>query len=321
MSQDTASFGGAAAGRICRRCTRSPFGLPPQLSGSAAPPTIAGRSSAGSALLPILITLMVAALGAAAVWLLWQTYMGKPWTRDGTVRANVVTLAPDVPGQVMQLAVKDNQFVHTGDLLMKIDPRDYKVAVDLSKAASIRPHADYENKKVQAARRLALSDLATSREERQTYVSDRRDGGGDRRTAKGQPRTGKHQSRTDGNSLASKRLGHQPAAPAGGLRHDGPDGPVARRCGFVLGGRLFRGNRAQAHSRRRRGENLAAWLRKVLNGHVDSVARGIVVSNAMPGKSGLATVNPIFTWVRLAQRIPVRVHIDNSRRMSASWSA
>jgi multidrug resistance efflux pump len=56
------------------------------------------------------------------------------------------------------------------------------------------------------------------------------------------------------------------------------------------------------------------WLlgyRQVLNGHVDSVARGIVVSNVIAGKSGLATVNPIFTWVRLAQRIPVHVAIDS----------
>ena len=51
--------------------------------------------------------------------------------------------------------------------------------------------------------------------------------------------------------------------------------------------------------------------KQVVLGHVDSLARGIVVSNATPGGSGLATVNPIFTWVRLAQRVPVRVHIDS----------
>jgi multidrug resistance efflux pump len=61
------------------------------------------------------------------------------------------------------------------------------------------------------------------------------------------------------------------------------------------------------------GDPAKIWLlgyREVLSGHVDSVARGIVVSNVTPGKSGLATVNPIFTWVRLAQRVPVRMHID-----------
>jgi multidrug resistance efflux pump len=61
------------------------------------------------------------------------------------------------------------------------------------------------------------------------------------------------------------------------------------------------------------GDPAKIWLLgygKVLQGHVDSVARGIVVSNATPGKSGLANVNPVFTWVRLAQRIPVRIRID-----------
>jgi multidrug resistance efflux pump len=49
----------------------------------------------------------------------------------------------------------------------------------------------------------------------------------------------------------------------------------------------------------------------LIQGHVESVARGITVSNAQADASGLATVNPIFTWVRLAQRVPVRVHVDH----------
>jgi multidrug resistance efflux pump len=50
--------------------------------------------------------------------------------------------------------------------------------------------------------------------------------------------------------------------------------------------------------------------REIVRGHVDSIARAISVSNAQPNNEGVATVNPIFTWVRLAQRIPVRIHID-----------
>lgn len=49
---------------------------------------------------------------------------------------------------------------------------------------------------------------------------------------------------------------------------------------------------------------------QIVRGHVDSIARAINVSNAQPNTQGVADVNPIFTWVRLAQRIPVRVHID-----------
>ena len=144
----------------------SPSGAPPQVKAGAEPAALEFSSRPPSArappppandrrsirrrlrLLPILLTLVIAAAGAGAAWLMWQNYMGKPWTRDGTVRANVVTLAPDIAGQVVQLPVKDNQFVHKGDLLIKIDPRDYQVAVDLSKAAVDQADADYENKKV-----------------------------------------------------------------------------------------------------------------------------------------------------------------------------
>jgi multidrug resistance efflux pump len=50
---------------------------------------------------------------------------------------------------------------------------------------------------------------------------------------------------------------------------------------------------------------------EVVRGHVESVARGIDVPNARSDASGLASVNPIFTWVRLAQRVPVRIHLDD----------
>jgi multidrug resistance efflux pump len=49
---------------------------------------------------------------------------------------------------------------------------------------------------------------------------------------------------------------------------------------------------------------------QIVRGHVDSIARAINVSNAQPNNQGVATFNPIFTWARLAQRIPARVHID-----------
>jgi multidrug resistance efflux pump len=50
---------------------------------------------------------------------------------------------------------------------------------------------------------------------------------------------------------------------------------------------------------------------QIVRGHVDSIARAINVSNAQPNNQGVASVNPIFTCVRLAQRIPVRIHIDD----------
>ena len=84
---------------------------------------------------PVLITLATVALAVLLGWAMWDAYMGAPWTRDGTVRAYVVTMAPEVAGRIVELPVVDNQFVHKGDLLMVIDPTDYRIAVSLAEAA------------------------------------------------------------------------------------------------------------------------------------------------------------------------------------------
>src|SRR6202795_2006991 len=79
---------------------------------------------------PILITLGTVAIAALLAWATWQAYMGAPWTRDGTVRAYVVTMAPEVAGRIVKLPVKDNQFVHKGDVLFEIDSADYRIALE-----------------------------------------------------------------------------------------------------------------------------------------------------------------------------------------------
>ena len=84
---------------------------------------------------PLMITLAAVAVAVVLGRAMWDVYMGAPWTRDVTVRVYVVTMAPQVAGQIVELSVKDNQFVHKGDLLMVIDPTDYKIAVSLNETA------------------------------------------------------------------------------------------------------------------------------------------------------------------------------------------
>ena len=97
------------------------------------PPRIAFRRRLR--IFPLLITLATVAVAVGLGQAMWDAYMGAPWTRDGTVRVYVVTMAPEVAGRIVELPVKDNQFVHKGDLLMVIDPTDYKIAVSLDEAA------------------------------------------------------------------------------------------------------------------------------------------------------------------------------------------
>ena len=85
------------------------------------------------------LTLLLLAFAVFAVVGLWEHYMVAPWTRDGQVRVQVADIAPQIPGQVVELLVQDNQFVRKGDLLYVIDKGDYKVALDLAKADVAEP--------------------------------------------------------------------------------------------------------------------------------------------------------------------------------------
>ena len=262
-------------------------------------------------LLPVIGTFLIATVAVGAVWILWQDYMGTPWTRDGTVRAYIVTLAPEVSGRIVELDVRDNQYVHAGDMLMKIDPRDYKVAVDLGKAAVDEAQADYDNKKVQADRRLALSDLATSVEARQSYTSsaamalavlEQQKANLERATV--------NLARTEIRSPVTGWVTNLLLARVGDYAATGQTViSLVDANSFWVDGYF----EETALKLINEGDPATIWLlgyREVLQGHVEGVARGIVVSNATPGKSGLATVNPIFTWVRLPQRVPVRMRLD-----------
>src|SRR5580658_8016020 len=137
--------------------------------------TLAGtkRRSVLSSLriLPFLATLVAVAVAALAGWQAWQYYMGAPWTRDGTVRAYVVKIAPQVAGEIVQLPIADNEFVRKGDLLMLIDPRNYSIAVRQAEASVEQTRATAENANAEMIRREKLNDIAVTMEERQTYIS------------------------------------------------------------------------------------------------------------------------------------------------------
>jgi multidrug resistance efflux pump len=134
------------------------------------PPSIAPRRRLR--IFPLLITLATIAVAVALGRAMWDAYMRAPWTRDGTVRAYIVTMAPQVAGEIVQLPVADNQFVHKGDLLMVIDPTNYKIAVSLHEAAVQQAQANTQNVEREAQRRQELTSLAVRKEEKQTYASN-----------------------------------------------------------------------------------------------------------------------------------------------------
>lgn len=260
--------------------------------------------------LPALVTLIALGIAGALGWAAWLAYMAAPWTRDGTVLAYVVTIAPEVSGRIVKLPVRDNQFVHRGDLLVQIDPTDYALAVARAEASAAQARFTAENSAREAARRAQLTTLETSQEEKQTFATRAEADAAAQRSAEA--------------ALASAKVNLERTelhAPVNGyvtnlLSQQGDYANVGDKLvalvdsdSFWVAGYFEETSLPQIHVGDPATIRLMGY-QHTITGHVDSIARGITVPNLQPGTGGLATVNPIFTWVRLAQRIPVRIHID-----------
>jgi multidrug resistance efflux pump len=260
---------------------------------------------------PILITLSTVAVSTLFAWAMWEVYMGAPWTRDGTVRAYVVTMAPEVAGRIVKLTVADNQFVHKGDTLFEIDPADYRIALEQAQA--------------QAQRDGAALDYARENQNRQAHLANE---GWASTDVYQQTTSTLHQSEgivaLDKAAIAKAELNLSRTvvrSPVNGyvtnlLAQLGDYATVGQKLISIVDtdsfwidayfeetslGRIHEGDPATV--------KLMGYS-QLVRGHVAGVARGINIPNAQPDAAGLASVNPIFTWVRLAQRVPVRIHID-----------
>jgi RND family efflux transporter MFP subunit len=255
-------------------------------------------------------TAISVALAAVLTLWMWSVYMAAPWTRDGTVRAYIVTMAPEVSGRIVELPVVDNQLVHKGDLLMVIDPTNYKIAVSLSEAAAKQAQINADNMEREAKRRQELTTLAIPTEVKETYESN---------ALAAQAQYQQASANLDQARVNLERT--QIRAPVNGwvtnlLAQRGDYVNVGANVislvdadSFWIDGYFEESNLSGI----REGDPASVKLMgysAIVRGHVDSIARGINVANAQPNQQGLATVNPIFTWVRLAQRIPVRIRID-----------
>ena len=277
----------------------------------AAAPAASRRSALSSLrIAPVLATVVAVCVAAALGWGAWQYYMGAPWTRDGTVRAYVVKVAPQVAGEIVKLPVADNQFVHKGDLLMLIDPRNYSIAVRTAQAAVEQARAVAENANAEMIRREKLNDIAVTMEERQTYISQAANAEAAYQSAlanldQARVNFARTQVRSPVNGYVtnlSAQLGNY--ANVGDLQLSVVNSDSYWVDAYFEETALGRIQEGDAATIKLMGYS------PLLRGRVQGLSRGIDVPNAAPDASGLASVNPIFTFVRLAQRVPVRIHID-----------
>jgi RND family efflux transporter MFP subunit len=261
-------------------------------------------------LLPIFVTFFAIVIAAALSWAMWRAYMTTPWTRDASVRVYVVTIAPQVEGEIVQLPIADNQFVRKGDLLLAIDPTNYEIAVKLAEAALDQARANAQDAEAQYERRKNLTALSTSAEEKQLYESRALSANAAVAQATANLELARvNLRRTQIKSPVNGYITNL-FVQAGDYAKVGVNIlSIVNTDSFWIDGYFEETQLASIHQ----GDPVYFRLmgsKQTLRGHVAGLARGIQVPNAQPDASGLAKVNPIFTWVRLAQRVPVRIHID-----------
>ena len=241
---------------------------------------------------------------------MWGTYMGAPWTRDATLRAHVVTMTPEVAGRIIELRVADNQLVHKGDLLMVIDPTAFRISVSLAEAGIKQAEANAQNSQARAERRRKLSDLAASTEEKQRFSTSALAASAQTQQAQAtldQARVNleRTQIRSPINGYVTNLLTQLGDYVAVGQNQIS----IVDADSFWVDGYFEETNLDGIRLGDQASIKLMSYS-QIVRGHVDSIARGINIPNAQPNEQGPASVNPIFTWVRLAQRIPVHIHID-----------
>src|ERR1700739_4608954 len=86
-------------------------------------------------LIRVVLTLVMVGIATVLIVAVWHTYMIAPWTRDGRVQAEVVDIAPEIPGTIVSVPVHDNQYVHKGDVLFQLDPVRFRLAIAEAQAA------------------------------------------------------------------------------------------------------------------------------------------------------------------------------------------
>ncbi|WEF30115.1 HlyD family secretion protein [Klebsiella aerogenes] len=274
--------------------------------------------------LKYLSTLIIAAIAIIAAWLVWNYYTQSPWTRDGKIRAEQVGITPQVSGSILQLNVKDNQLVKAGDVLFRIDDTPYRIAVLNAQAQLAKAKAGLAKTKAEQSK--AASDVARRRSLSQNFISTE-----DMESVN----TALNTANTN-LEAAKAMVGVAQAA----LEHaqwqqtqteikapvDGWITNLSTRVGdyATVGHPVFA--LVDSHSfyvlgyfeetklrHIREGDSAQVILyssKKTLQGHVSSIGRAIVDQSVEGGSELVANIKPNIPWVRLAQRVPVRIEFD-----------
>jgi p-hydroxybenzoic acid efflux pump subunit AaeA len=259
------------------------------------------------------ITLILVILAFIAIFRAWVYYTESPWTRDARFSADVVAIAPDVAGLITEVNVKDNQLVKKNQVLFVIDQPRYQKALEEAEADVAYYQVLANEKRREAGRRNQLGVQAMSREEIDQ--------------ANNVLQTVQHQLAKAQASRDLARLDLERTT----IR--APSDGWITNLNVYTGEFITRGSAAvalvkegsfyvMAYMEETKLEGVRPGYRAeitplgssvVIRGSVDSVAAGVTNASSSNDVKGMATVDSNLEWVRLAQRVPVRIHLDEQR--------
>jgi RND family efflux transporter MFP subunit len=260
-------------------------------------------------LVRMLVTLAVVAVAIVAGQRLWAHFQRDPWTRDGRVRADVVQVAPDVSGLVTQVAVGNDATVVRGQVLFLVDRNRYALALRQADAAVAAQRSSLDQARRELARNRTLGDLVASEALEQTQAH----------VEQAQAALAQAAAARDVAALNLQRTVVR--APVDGYLSD-----LSLRGGdYVTAGKPVlalidaRSFRVEGYFEETKlpalhiGQRVRVKIMgepTALRGHIASIAPGIEDRDRTSGANLLPSVAPTFSWVRLAQRVPVRIALD-----------
>ena len=239
---------------------------------------------------------------------LWGHYMDEPWTRDARLRADVVGIAPDVSGLVSEVLVKDNQTVKKGDVLFRVDRDRFAIALEQADAALASSKAALDQAQRESARQARLGDAASLQQKEQALTTVQQDEAAVRQATANRELAQLNLDRSEVRATVNGTISNLSLRPgdyvsAGTAKVALIDSDSLRVEGYFEETKLPRihvGDEVHIH--------LMGQAER-LTGHVESIAYGIEDRERTSG-SLLANITPTFSWVRLAQRVPVRIALD-----------
>jgi multidrug resistance efflux pump len=260
----------------------------------------------------VLLTLIFLAVAGFLGYDMANYYLYSPWTRDARIRANVATVAPDISGWVDDIRVRDNQFVHKGDVLFVIDQERFRLALADAEATLAARHAQYLMLLEQYERRSKLTPgysvtvetLDNARRQSETAAANYQQAIASRDTA------ALNLKRTEVRASVNGFITNLNLAPGTYASQGKPVMALIDSDSYRVGA-YFEETKIP-HIRP--GASVEIYLMDgspALQGTVSGISMGITDQDNKDGPELLSSVNPTFTWVRLAQRIPVRIDITH----------